>query len=190
MKNVLLFISVLIFFTACSSANLNKIPLNLKEIVLENKNIVYTFNNCTNFSYYTKEKNIKYGKLFIEYINLNFNCRWNGFQRGFFEELFKSTLKIKSIKIIEQFDFENFEFTTYLINEKDYLNLIYNYQVFRDVFIVDYKGVLSQEYIQKFNSSYKSSYLNKSRFSEEYNKSLVNMAIINGYFSKERFSWD
>ncbi len=189
MKNILLF-AVLVFFTACSSTSLSKVSLSSNEIFLENKNVIHTFNDCKDFSYYVNENNKKYGKLFIEYIDLNSSCRWNGFQRGFFEELFKSTLKIKSMKVIEQFDFKNFEFTTYLINDKEYLNLIYNYQIFKDIFILDYTGKLSQEYIQKFNSSYKSKYLNKSRFSREYNKSLVNMAYFNAYFSKDKFLLD
>lgn len=189
MKNILLVLVALVF-TACTSTSLDKVSLSSTKISLENKNIIHTFNDCTDFSYYVNEQNKKYGKLFIEYIDLNSSCKWNGFQRGFFEELFKATLKIKSMKIVEQLDFENFEFTIYLINEKEYLNLIYNYEVFKDVFILDYSGKLSQEYIQKFNNSYKSKYLNKSRFSKEYNKSLVKMAIFNGYFSKEKFLLD
>ncbi|MFV0561457.1 hypothetical protein [Malaciobacter mytili] len=190
MKNILLFITVLVFFTACTPSTINKVSLSSNKIILENKNIIHTFNECTNFSYYVNEENKEYGKLFIEYIDLNSNCKWNGFQRGFFEELFKSTLKIKSMKIVEQFDYKNFEFTTYLIDEKQYLNLIYNYEVFKDIFILDYSGKLSQEYIQKFDNLYKSKYLNKNRFLKKYNKSLVNMATFNGYFSKEKFLLD
>lgn len=145
----------------------------------------YTFDSCTNTSYTSNFYNKKYGNLFIEYINLDNSCNWNGFQRGYFEYLFKTTLKLNSIKVVETIDFENFEFSTYLVDNKYYFNLIYNFSVNEDTFIVDYEGKYFDEKIKKLIPSYNNEYLNKSRFSSKYNNSLVKMNFINAYFSKD-----
>jgi len=43
-----------------------------------------TYDYCSKFSYIANVEDIKYKKLFIEYINLDQNCKWNGLASGFF----------------------------------------------------------------------------------------------------------
>lgn len=152
---------------------------------IKNQNRSVTFDYCANFSYISNVDNNIDGKLFIEYIHLDSSCKWNGFQRGYFEYLFKSTLKIKDMKIVEQIDYKNYEFTTYIIDNKYYLNLVYSYTVYEDWFVLDYDGKFTQNLMQKFNIKYKEEYVSKERYFSSYSNSLVRMNFINSYFSKE-----
>ena len=126
-----------------------------------------------------------YGKLFVEYINTDSSCVWNGQARSYFEDLFKSTLKVSSMEVVERYDFDDYEITTYFINKNLYLNLIYKFSMKSDTFIVDYKGVLSNELLEKHNKNYENKYINKKRFGKTYNNSLVDMNLINDYFIRE-----
>ena len=130
----------------------------------------------------------EYGSLFSEYINLDNSCSWNGLARGYFEYLFKTTLKLESFKIIERKDFKNYEFTTYLINNEYYMNLIYKYSSTEDIFIIDYDGKYFTKLIKDFDVNYENIYLNKERFSSNYSNSLVRMNIFNSYFSRNQES--
>ncbi len=175
-----------IFFTSLFLGCSHQQPiLNFNENQIT-QNKIYTSNFCTNSSYISNNFSSEYGNTFAEYINIEDNCSWNGLQRGYFEDLFKTTLKIKSFKVITRVDYENYEFNTYLIDNKYYLNMIYIYNYKEDTFIVDYEGKLSDKLIKKFNPEYKNHFINKPRFSSSYSNSLVKMNIINSYLSKER----
>ena len=149
-----------------------------------------TFDSCTNFSYISNINDKDFGVLFSEYINLDSSCSWNGLQRGYFEDLFKTTLKFKSFKILERKDFNNYEFTTYLIDNKYYMNLIYKYSIYEDLFIIDYEGKYFAKMINEFDKNYENKYLNKERFSSNYSNSLVKMNFINTYFSMNRETFE
>ena len=145
-----------------------------------------TFDSCADFSYISKIKHKEYGNIFSEYINLNTSCSWNGLSRGYFEYLFKTTLKLKSFKIVQRIDYQNYEFTTYLIDDTYYMNLIYKYSTYEDLFIIDYDGKYFTKLIKDFDASYENIYLNEKRFSSNYSNSLVKMNFINSYFSRQR----
>lgn len=179
-----IFLLFFIFFLNGCNFPKNEVVENIYPI--KNQNKILTFDYCTNFSFISNIDNNIEGKLFIEYIKLDNNCSWNGFQRGYFEYLFKSTLKIKDMKIVEQVDYKNYEFTTYIIDNKYYLNLVYSYTVYEDWFIVDYNGRFTHNLMEKFKIKYEHEYLNKDRFFANYSNSLVRMNFINSYFSKER----
>ena len=69
--------------------------LNIDENLMSiNQSRVSTSDSCSNFSYVSELNSEKYGKMFVEYINLDSSCKWNGLQRGFFVDLFKSTIKL------------------------------------------------------------------------------------------------
>lgn len=183
MIRVFIIYLVILIFTGCAQTYNNNFLKNNK--ILDKKSLQYTFDSCSNNSYILNTKNEKYGKLFVEYINLDLNCRWNGFERGYFEYLFKETLKIKDFKIIDRLDYKNYEISTYLIDNKYYLNLIYIYSVNENTFILDQDGILTKELINKFDKNYKNKYFDKKRYKFNYKKSLVNLNMINYYFSKE-----
>ena len=92
---------------------------------------------------------------------------------------------MKTFVAIERIDFDNIEFSTYLVNDKYIMNLIYDFNSFENTFIVDYKGVLFNKMIKKFDKNYINHYSNKARFQSNYNSSLVNENIIENYYSEE-----
>lgn len=184
MKNII-YLSLILLFIGCSAQKNN----SMDEIAnLQNNKKNYTHDSCTNFSFISQNQEEKYGKLFYEYINLDLSCSWNGMSRGFFDDLFKSTLKLKNIKVLERVDYKNYEFSTYIIDDKYYMNLIYQYTTFEDLFIVDYDGKFFDEKIRKFNPNYENKYLKEPRFNSNYSNSLVRMNILNSYFSRQRES--
>lgn len=189
MKKSILIVFIIALFSGCTALQVDNISMWNKDLKLTNKEVTTTFHPCTTFSYYVKDNNKKYGKLFIEYVDLSSDCMWNGFARGFFEELFKQTQKINSMKIVEQYDYDNFEFTTYLIDNSSYVNLIYNFTTSKSIFILDYSGKLSNEYIKSYNKDYVSKYINKKRYSKDYEKSLVTMGNFYSYFSRDSDSY-
>lgn len=90
------------------------------------------------------------------------------------------------MKVVERVDYENYEFTTYIIDDKYYVDLIYKYSTYEDLFILDYEGKYYSLLRTKFDKTYTNRYIDKLRFKSDYSKSLVNMNFINSYFSRER----
>lgn len=185
MSRVILSIILGIFISGCNYKN----NINENHHLLLNSKKINTYDSCSDFSYISKIKNEKYGDLFFEYISLDSSCSWNGLSRGYFEYLFKTTLKLKSFKTIDRIDIENYEFSTYLINDEYYINIIYKYSTFEDLFIIDYDGKYFTKLIKEFDEAYENKYLNKKRFSSNYSNSLVKMNFINSYFSRQRESF-
>jgi hypothetical protein len=180
-----------VIFIFCLSINgctsINNFNDNVEEFNGVSKK--FTSDSCTNFSYISNINDNEYGKLFSEYINLDSSCSWNSFQRGNFEYLFKSTLKLKSMKVIERIDYDNYEFTTYIIDDKYYVDLIYKYSTYEDLFILDYDGKYYSSLRKRFDKNYTNINVDKLRFKSDYSKSLVNMNFINSYFSRDRESF-
>ena len=175
---------IAIFFTSCAQQNVRNVTVN-ENAKFKQIQTKATFDPCTNDSYIATLNDKKYGRLFIEYISLNNNCHWNGYQRGYFMYQFQDKLKIKDMKAVEDFNFANYEITTYLVDNKYYVNLIYKYGVSEDEFILDYSGLMSSEIIKKYDNSYVNKYQDKGRFNRDYNYSLVKENFINSYFVRE-----
>lgn len=181
---IIFLVFIVIFFTSCAQQNVRNITVN-ENAKFKQIQTKATFDPCTNDSYIATLNDKKYGRLFIEYISLNNNCHWNGYQRGYFMYQFQDKLKIKDMKAVEDFNFANYEITTYLVDNKYYVNLIYKYGVSEDEFILDYSGLMSSEIIKKYDNSYVSKYQDKGRFNRDYNYSLVKENFINSYFVRE-----
>lgn len=181
---IIFLVFIAIFFTSCAQQNIRNIDVN-ENAKFNQIQTIPTFDPCTNDSYIATLNDKKYGRLFIEYISLNNNCHWNGYQRGYFMYQFQDKLKIKDMKAVEDFNFANYEITTYLVDNKYYVNLIYKYGVSEDEFILDYSGLMSSEIIKKYDNSYVSKYQDKGRFNRDYNYSLVKENFINSYFVRE-----
>lgn len=180
----LITIFILIFFTSCARYSNHDLHLN-NELKIAKTQQTITSTRCTNESFIANLNDKKYGKLFVEHISLDSNCHWNGFQRGYFEYLYKSTLQLKSFELISRVEYDSYEISTYIINEEYYLNLIYDTGISSDTFIIDYNGILSEKLIRNFEPNYKNKYINKKRFAANYSNSLVRMNLINSYFTRE-----
>ncbi|RXJ97094.1 hypothetical protein CRU94_03000 [Arcobacter sp. AHV-9/2010] len=163
---------------------------NLIQSEFANEKKQNTYDSCANFSYISLSDDIKYKKIFTEYINLDSSCKWNGVARGYFVSLFMDTIKAKSYKLVEKKEFKNLEVITYLVNEEFYINIINKYTVFEDKLMIDYSGIYSTYLIKQYDESYENIYLNKTRLDVDYFNSLVKFNFFKSYFSKEGSSID
>jgi hypothetical protein len=97
---MLRFISILVislFFVSCATTKSNLIQNEFTNIEKKQN----TYDRCVNFSYISLSDDIKYGRIFTEYISLDSSCKWNGLARGYFVSLFMDTIKAKSYKVVE-----------------------------------------------------------------------------------------
>lgn len=192
----LLFLLLCAFlFSACSVATYSyndkgknlifkKAKDNLHFVQLSNPKVTATFDSCSLFSYTLQDNSSLYGKIFIEHINLQSDCQFNGDSLGFLLYEFKENLKLKSFKQLEFIKYNNYEFYTYKINDEKIVNFIFIFSVLEDTFIIDYEGKLYQEVVKQFDETYLNKYLDNRRFEENYNYSLVRMNIFKGYFNR------
>lgn len=173
---------LVLLFTSCTSSSVNT---RSTYIDLSKEKKQFTNDRCSFNSYILNSSSNEYGNIFIEKVSLNSNCIWNGFSRSFFDNLFKEKNHIKTMLAVQRIDFGNYEFSTYLINDKYIMNLIYKFSAYEDTFTVDYKGVLFTKMIKSFDTNYINEYLDKPRFTSNYNSSLVNQNIIENYFEED-----
>lgn len=90
---------------------------------------------------------------------------------------------------VDNVDISKYNFSTYLINNEYYMNIIFVYAYNKTILLIDYEGKLTKDLLSKLGSSYSNSYLNKKRFDLDYKDSLVLKNFINSYFQKE-FKWN
>lgn len=191
---LLIFISLI--FVSCSKSNLtfdyskkeDKISIGkidkILNVELENSKFVYNSSDCV-FNSYTLNANSKeYGKLFVEQINLENQCSWNGLPTSFLETNFKDVLKLDELKVVEEFDIGTYNFKTYKLNDNEYVSLIYLYGGFKDIFLIDYDGKLYEKLLKSMKPDYTNKF-SENRLTKEYSDSLVKKNIINHYFSRE-----
>lgn len=183
MLKTLFLVILSLFFISCSSS-VNSIKLGSINIsISKEKNS--QIGSCIDDAYTFEKTDKAYGKIFIEFISTSSSCVWKANARSYFEDLFKNTLKITSMEVLERYDFSNYEITTYLINNSSYIDLIYMFEFKNDTFILDYDGKLSNELLSKYIKNYENKYINKKRFDKSYDNSLVKMNFINKYFIRE-----
>lgn len=182
-----LFVGISLVFLISGCGVLSKQDILFKENtnnILKNTNIIPTHSTCTTYSYYSLSNTNKYGKVFVEYVDLDFNCHWYGDERGYFLYEFKSYMKLKSFELIESVKHDNYEFRTYKIDDSSYINFIFKYSVSKSIFMLDYDGLLTQELIKSFDINYTNEYINEKRFDIDYKNSLVRKNIFKSYFGR------
>lgn len=144
----------------------------------------YQTSFCTDSSSTIFDDNDLYGYIFIEKIKVSNLCTWNGLPSSFFETSIKQSLKLDSIKTVEKFDIDGYNFKTLKINDDSYLSLIYIYYGTEDILIYDLEGKLYTKLLKSFKSDYESNYLDKKRFNKKYSESLVKKTFIHNYFDE------
>lgn len=203
----LFIVFISIFFTACSVENYNlysyknsinngknTISLNLmgieKKIELTNPKYENTYSSCSQDTYTLFDDNYNYGKLFIENIDLSFNCQWNGLASGYFVYEFKNRNKFKSFELVNRFLKQNFEVSTYLVDGEKYVDIIDIFSVNKNTLIIDERGKLAYLIISNLDPKYEYKYLDKPRLDFNYNYSLVQNNMLFSYFGYESLNDD
>lgn len=202
-KNLLnvLFLSLILLFTGCTTSSVYNYSSSNKVLFLGNKktqvfNIpltnpimqYHTSFNCVRESYTLNDLNKNYGRLFVEYIDLDYSCSWTGLPSSFFETNLRYELKIDTLEVVENFDIGSYNFKTYKIDNDSYLSMIYIFGSTTQKFILDYNGSLYDKLLKSFKPDYENRYIFKKRFFGNYNDSLVRKNIINHYFRQESFN--
>jgi len=194
-KNYLLVTLLTFFLIGCASTT--RYQLNTNKLVLgkEDGLVNLNFTNpkfqrqgsfCTTESFTLSDENKDYGYIFLESIALSNNCHWNGLPSSFLQNNIKEQLNITSLKTVEDYDIDGYNFKTLKVNDDSYLNLIYIYSGNKDRFILDSYGRLYDKLLKSFKPDYENKYLGKKRFLGKYNDSLVRKNIINRYFEAEK----
>ena len=136
-------------------------------------------------SYTLEAYTLKSKNLFIEYIHTDADVSWNGLPSSFFIEVVKSKLNLKSMVVLENYEFNNYVFTTYKIDDHFILNFIYIYEINKEIFILDINSQLYANLLSNFKKDYKYTYAKNEDDVVEFNFSLTRENNLNNYFSYE-----
>ncbi|QKF67662.1 hypothetical protein AVENP_2134 [Arcobacter venerupis] len=134
-------------------------------------------------SYVLEAYTLKADNLHIEYIHTEDDISWNGQALSFFKDLLKDNIKAKSMELLEQIEFSHYEFLVYKINDYFILNIIYIYEIDKEIFIIDTKGELYENLLKNFHKTYEYKFERKPIDFESLNLSLVKNNAMKSYFT-------
>lgn len=134
-------------------------------------------------SYILEAYTLKADNLHVEYIHTADDISWNGQALSFFKDLLKESIKAKSMELLEQKEFGHYEFMVYKVDNYFTLNIIYIYEVNKEVFIVDTKGDLYENLLKNFDKTYEYNFERKAINSIDLNLSLVKNNAMKSYFA-------
>lgn len=123
-------------------------------------------------------------EIYLEYIHTDIDVSWNGQALSFFISLLKDNIKAKSFDLVEKEEFSHYEFLTYKVDNSYFLNVIYIYEVSKEVFIVDKKAELYEKLLKNFKKDYVYRFEKDSNnIPKIENLSLVKNNAMNSYFA-------
>ncbi|MFW2568339.1 hypothetical protein [Aliarcobacter butzleri] len=123
-------------------------------------------------------------EIYLEYIHTDIDVSWNGQALSFFISLLKDNIKAKNFDLVEKEEFSHYEFLTYKVDNSYFLNVIYIYEVSKDVFIVDKKAELYEKLLKNFKKDYVYRFEKDSNnIPKIENLSLVKNNAMNSYFA-------
>lgn len=133
-------------------------------------------------SYVLEAYTLKTKDLFMEYINIDSDVSWNSQALGSFISLLKENLKIRNMDLLEKKEFNHYEFLTYKIDDNYILNIIYIYEINKDIFIIDKQSELYENLLKNFQKDYKYTLEKNSNLNLDINVSLVKNNAMRSYF--------
>lgn len=123
-------------------------------------------------------------EIYLEYIHTDIDVSWNGQALSFFIGLLKNNIKAKNFDLVEKEEFSHYEFLTYKVDNSYFLNVIYIYEVSKEVFIVDKKAELYEKLLKNFKKDYVYRFeKNSNNIPKIENLSLVKNNAMNSYFA-------
>lgn len=197
MKKSLFFLPLLILLMGGCSSDMyqfdnntlllhsKKDQVSITQIPLKKEKIQHNLTSCVFDSFVIKDQFEKYGTLYIESVDLDHGCSWNGMANGYWEELFRDNEKIKSMEMVDRFDIGHYEFSQHRIDGKYKVNFIYLWGVSESLIIIDTQGVLTAELLQKLQSDKKLTILPNEIFSIKGDYNLVENNWYKQYFKRD-----
>lgn len=134
-------------------------------------------------SYVLEAYTLKTNDLLIEYIHTDNDVLWNGQALGFFLDLVKETKKSRNMELLEKYEFPHYEFLTYKIDNGYVLNIIYIYELNKDVFIIDKKSELYENLLKNFIKDYEYKFERNQDMYLDLNISLTKNNAMKSYFN-------
>jgi hypothetical protein len=134
-------------------------------------------------SYVLEAYTLKADNLHVEYIHTQNDVSWNGQALSFFKDLLKENLKIKSLDLLEKREFSHYEFLVYKIDYQYIVNVIYIYEINKEVFIIDTKGELYENLLNFFDKTYLYKFEKNPIDYKNLNISLVKNNAMKSYFN-------
>ena len=121
-------------------------------------------------------------QLYLEYIHTDMDVSWNGQAFSFFISLLKRDIRAKTMDLLEKKEFNHYDLMVYKIDNSYILNLIYIYELDKEIFIVDLKGSLYEGLLKNFEKDYKYEFERNKKLNLTLNTSVVRNNAIQGYF--------
>ena len=121
-------------------------------------------------------------RLYLEYIHTDADTSWNGQAFSFFIGLLKRDIRAKSMELLEKKEFKHYELLVYKIDNSYILNLIYIYEINKEIFIVDLKGDLYEGLLKNFEKDYTYEFERNKKINLTLNTSVVKNNAIHSYF--------
>jgi hypothetical protein len=134
-------------------------------------------------SYILEAYTLKADNIYIEYIHTQNDVSWNAQALSSFKDLLKDKIKAKSMDLLEKKEFGHYEFFVYKIDYNFVLNLIYIYEINKEIFILDTDGQLYEDLLKNFDKTYVYKFDKKPIIFTDLNLSLVRSNAIKNYFS-------
>ena len=134
-------------------------------------------------SYVLEAYTLKADNIHVEYIHTDDDVSWNGQALSFFKDLLKENIKAYSMDLLEKKEFAHYEFLVYKINGQYILNVIYIYEINKEVFIVDTKGELYENLLKNFDKTYIYKFEKNQIDFIDLNLSLVKNNAMKSYFA-------
>lgn len=128
---------------------------------------------------------LKSQNIFIEYIQTDIDVQWNALPSSLYIDLVKKKLNLKSMKVLEKYDFNNYEFITFKLDEHYILNFIYIFETNKDVFILDINSKLYTNLLKNFKKDYTYTHERNAEDNVDFNFSITRENNLNNYFSYE-----
>ncbi|RBQ29022.1 hypothetical protein [Aliarcobacter vitoriensis] len=133
-------------------------------------------------SYVYEAYTLKANDIFLEYIHTYNDAVWNVQAFSCFLDLLKDNLKINSFENLEKKVHTHYEFNIYRVNKSYNLHIIYIYEMYKEIFIVDTKGDLYENLLRNFEKSYNYEFPKNENIILDINISLAKNNAINNYF--------
>lgn len=126
---------------------------------------------------------LKSQNLFIEYVQRDIDVTWNVFPSSSYINLVKQKLNLKTMQVLEKYEFNNYEFITFKLDEHYILNFIYIYEINKDVFILDVNSKLYVNLLKNFLKNYTYAHEKNAEDTVDFNFSITRENNLNNYFS-------
>ncbi len=127
---------------------------------------------------------LKNSEIHLEFIKTDISASWKGQPRSLYEGLLKEKLSLKSMELLERFEIDRYEFSTYKINDAFVFHFIYIWESQKNVFVIDTQGNLYKALLSQLKSDYVDSFEDMEKGNVNFDISLVKNNAFEYYFKQ------